>query len=526
MLLAEVAATSEAVAAAPGRKDKTALLAQRLRAAGPQEAAIVAAWLSGRTLQRRTGLGWASLKDRPPAAVTVSLEVGAVDDALAQASLLTGPGSSTQRQAILAGLLTKATAPEQKFLAGLVSGELRQGAQAAVLLDAVAQAASVPIADVRRALAVHADLPEVAAAALSGGTAALAGFSLTVGRALAPMLAASAPDLASALLKTAAAAVEWKLDGVRVQIHRDGDDVRVFTRTLDDITPRLPEVVEAARALPVRTTILDGEVLATTPAGRPAPFQVTSARTARRDVITARAQTPLQLAIFDALHLDGTDLIDQSGDQRRAALEGAFDSPGKELLVPRFSILDPADPANIIAAQAFTDDALQRGHEGVVVKALSAPYSMGRRGAGWIKVKPRITLDLVILAAEWGHGRRTGWLSNLHLGARDPEGTYGPPGGFVMLGKTFKGLTDEMLRWQTDVLRNLAVSESTWQVKVRPELVVEIAFDGVQTSPRYPAKVALRFARVLAHRPDKSASEADTITTVLSHRVEDDDGRA
>jgi DNA ligase-1 len=517
MLLAEVAATSEAVAAASSRKVKTGLLAERLRHASPTEAAIVAAWLSGKTLQRRTGLGWASLRDLPPAAPVASLEVTAVDDALARAAVLTGPGSSTERQSILAGLLSAATAVEQRFLAGLVSGELRQGAQAAVLLEAVAAAASVPVAEVRRALAVNADLPSIAAAALSGGAPALNAFTLTVGRALAPMLAASAPDLSAALSKTKAAAVEWKLDGVRVQIHRDGDDVRVFTRTLDDITARLPEVVEATRALPVRTAILDGEVLARTATGRPAPFQVTSARVATKDVETARAATPLELTVFDALHLDGTDLIDRPGPERRAVLEPVASG----LLVPRHVVDDPDDPEQHHAADAFARDALARGHEGVVVKALAAPYSMGRRGAGWIKVKPRITVDLVVLAAEWGHGRRTGLLSNLHLGARDPDGTYGAPGGFVMLGKTFKGLTDEMLRWQTEHLHSLAVSESAWVVKVRPELVVEIAFDGVQTSSRYPAKITLRFARVLAHRPDKPATEADTITTVLSHRVPD-----
>ncbi len=521
MLLADIAATSEAVAAAPGRKDKTALLAARLREAGPDEGAIVAAWLSGQTRQRRTGLGWASLREMPPPAAVASLEVIGVDERLARAAMLSGPGSSAQRQEILSGLLTRATRPEQRFLAGLVSGELRQGAQAAVLLDAVAQAAGVPVADVRRALAVHAHLPEVAAAALRGGAGALAGFQLTVGRALAPMLAASAPDLGSAVLKTGPAAVEWKLDGVRLQVHRDGDDVRVFTRTLDDITARLPEVTAAVRALPVRASILDGEVLATTDAGRPAPFQVTSARTARRDVEIAEAETPLQLTVFDILHLDGGDLIDRSAEQRREVLDDALGPSGRQLLVPRFSLANPDDPGEAAAAHTFAASALHAGHEGVVVKALNSPYSMGRRGAGWIKVKPRITLDLVVLAAEWGHGRRTGWLSNLHLGARDPDGGYGLPGGFVMLGKTFKGLTDAMLRWQTDRLRELAIGESRWQVTVAPELVVEVAFDGVQTSPRYPAKVALRFARVLAHRPDKPASEADTIATVLSYRSPD-----
>jgi DNA ligase 1 len=516
MLLAEVAATSEAVAAASRRADKAGLLAQRLRAAAPAEAAIVAAWLSGRTLQRRTGLGWASLRDLPPPAAGATLTVAQVDDALAQASQLTGPGSSGARQAILAGLLIASTQPEQRFLAGLVSGELRQGAQGAVLLDAVALAAGVPAAAVRRALAVHADLPDVAAAALAGGAPALSAFTLTVGRALAPMLAGSAPDLPAALTKTLAAGVEWKLDGVRVQVHRDGDDVRVFTRTLDDITDRLPEVTAAARCLPVRTAILDGEVLARTPAGRPAPFQLTSARVSRRDVQTAAAQTPLYLTVFDALQVDGADLIDLPGADRRDQLVAAT-ADQTHLLVPRHTVRDPSDASQVRSASAFAADALARGHEGVVVKALAAPYSMGRRGAGWVKVKPRITLDLVILAAEWGHGRRTGWLSNLHLGARDAHGDYGPAGAFVMLGKTFKGLTDDMLRWQTEALQALETTSSRWQVTVRPELVVEIAFDGVQTSPRYPAGVALRFARVLAHRPDKSAQDADTIATVLSH---------
>ncbi len=522
MLLAEIAATSEAVAAASGRKEKIGLLAEALRRSAGGDAAVVAAWLSGRTFQRRTGLGWASLRDAPPPAPEPTLTVRQVDDALARASELSGPGSSAGRQAILAELLAASTASEQRLLSGLVSGELRQGAAGGLIVDAVAAAAQVPLAVVRRALAVHGDLPDVAAAALSGGAEALAGFGLQVGRALAPMLAAPAPDLVAAFGKTGAAGLEWKLDGVRVQVHRDGDDVAVFTRTLDDITARVPEVVEAARALPVRNAILDGEVLARTAAGRPAPFQVTSARVARRDVETARAATPLGLSFFDALHVDGEDLIDLASADRRGRLETLADGGAGELVVPRYALSDPDDPDAVLAAEAFAADALARGHEGVVVKSLTSPYTMGRRGAGWVKVKPRITLDLVVLAAEWGHGRRTGTLSNLHLGARDPDGKYGPAGGFVMLGKTFKGLTDAMLAWQTEHLEELATDSGSWVVHVRPELVVEIAFDGVQTSPRYPAGLALRFARVLAHRPDKPAAEADTIDTVRSYHVTGD----
>jgi DNA ligase-1 len=522
VLLTEIAAASEAVAAASARREKIALLAACLRQASGTDAPVVAAWLSGRTFQRRTGLGWASLRSAPPPAAQPSLSVREVDDALARASLLTGPGSSAERQQIVNTLLASATAAEQRLLAGLISGELRQGAAAGLIVDAVAAAAGVPLATVRRALAVHGDLPDVAAAALEGGEDALNAFQLSVGRALAPMLAAPAPELGAALAKTGPAGVEWKLDGVRVQIHRQGEEVAVFTRTLDDITARVPEVVEAVRELDVADAILDGEVIAATASGRPAPFQVTSARVARRDVGTARAATPLSLTLFDALHVDGDDLIDLPGSGRRTRLEAAAPS----LVVPRHVVEDPEDSGEVAAAEAFSADTLARGHEGVVVKSLASAYTMGRRGAGWVKVKPRITLDLVVLAAEWGHGRRTGKLSNLHLGARDPEGEYGPPGGFVMLGKTFKGLTDRMLAWQTEKLQELAERESKWVVHVRPELVVEIAFDGVQRSPRYPAGLALRFARVLAHRPDKLAAEADTISTVRSHHVVEEDSDA
>lgn len=533
MLFADVAAASEAVGASSARNQKVAALAAALRQAGPAgsgspggpagegaetEIRAVTAWLAGATRQRRTGLGWASVRDRPPPAEVATLTVTEVDDAFSATAVASGPGSAGLRQAIVGRLLAAATRPEQRLLAGLVSGELRQGAGAGLMIPAVAAAAGVAIEAVRRALSVHGDLPDVALAALTGGEPALAGFTLAVGRALAPMLAQPGSDLDTALAKTGAAGVEWKLDGVRAQLHRDGDDVAVFTRTLDDITGRVPDVVAAVRQLPVRRAILDGELLALRPDGRPAPFQATSARVMRRDA-TASTDVPLQLTVFDLLHADGEDLIGRPGAARREQLEAV--APG--LVVPRHLIDDPGDDEQRAGARAFAAGALAAGHEGVVVKGLDVPYTMGRRGAGWVKVKPRITVDLVVLAAEWGHGRRTGLLSNLHLGARDPDGTYGPAGGFVMLGKTFKGLTDEMLRWQTDRLQELAVGAAgaapRWQVDVRPELVVEIAFDGVQTSRRYPAGMALRFARVLAHRPDKPAGEADTVATVRAHHL-------
>jgi DNA ligase-1 len=532
MLFARIAAASEAVAATPGRRAKIDLLAGCLREADDGELAVVVSWLSGKARQRRTGLGWASLRDLPPAAERATLTVTGVDAALEQASTATGAGSQSARHTLLARLLTAATVPEQRLLGGLIAGELRHGAQAGVVLEAVAAASGVPADAVRRAVTLRGDLAAVAVAARAGGAAELAGFGLELGRPLAPMLAGSAPDLASALARTGPAAVEWKLDGVRIQVHRDGDDVAVFTRTLDEITDRVPEVVEAVRALPARRLVLDGEAIALRADGRPEPFQVTSARVASR-AGSARATgagaagVPLSTMLFDALHVDGEDLFDADGARRREALETAV-PPG--LLIPR-RLVDPGrDPAHdptdgstdegttgaLAEVTRFAADALARGHEGVVVKSLAAGYAMGRRGTGWIKVKPRLTLDLVVLAAEWGHGRRTGYLSNLHLGARDPGGEYGPPGGFVMLGKTFKGLTDVMLAWQTERLQQLSTGSGTqrWQVDVRPELVVEIAFDGVQTSSRYPAGMALRFARVIAHRPDKPAADADTVAAV------------
>jgi DNA ligase-1 len=500
--LAELTATSESVRETPARTAKIERLAQALRRMGPDEVAVGVAFLSGELRQRQIGVGWSSLRELPPPATEATLTLAGVHEACERIGALAGPGSQAARRAALAALFAAATEPEQRFLRALLTGELRQGAQAGLMVDAVARAAGVPRDAVRRALMLRGDLGAVAGVALAEGAAGLASIGLQVGRPIQPMLAAPGDDVGAALERTGPAALEYKLDGARLQVHRSGDEVRAFTRSLDDITARVPEVVEAVLALPARELVLDGEAIALRPDGRPYPFQVTASRFGTR---RADGSVPLTPLFFDLLHLDGDDLIDRAGAERAAALGD---------LVPPASVVPRAVIADAPAAQAFLDAALAAGHEGVLVKALDAPYAAGRRGAGWLKVKPRHTLDLVVLAAEWGHGRRRGWLSNLHLGARDPA-----RGGFVMLGKTFKGLTDAMLAWQTERLLALETARDDWTVYVRPELVVEIAFDGVQTSPRYPGGVALRFARVLRHRPDKPAIEADTLDAVLAVRA-------
>ena len=497
MLLTEIAEVSRAVATTGARLAKIEMLAGALREAGPREVPIAVAYLSGELPQRQIGVGWATLRDGFAPADTPTLSLSDVDAGFSAIGAVSGKGSAAARKALVGELFGRATPDEQQFLFGLLSGELRQGALEGVMTEAVARAASVPVAEVRRAMMLHGSLGSVAAAALSGGRAALRAFGLEVGRPVRPMLAASAASIDEALAKIGgAAAVEWKLDGIRIQAHLSHGEVRLFTRTLDDITARLPEVVAVLAKLPVRVAVLDGELIALREDGRPLPFQDTAARTASQD----GPSVPLSVFLFDALHLDGTDLIDAEDQQRHAALTSAVPA---DLLMPRLVTSSAGEAA------AFFADAIAHGHEGVVVKSLAVPYAAGRRGAGWIKVKPRHTLDLVVLAVEWGHGRRRGWLSNLHLGARDPS-----TGGFVMLGKTFKGLTDELLTWQTERLLALEDRRDSWTVYVRPELVVEVAFDGVQRSPRYPGGLALRFARVLRYREDKSAAEADTIDTV------------
>jgi DNA ligase 1 len=495
----DLVATSAAVSATSSRKAKVELLADALRRLEPEEIVAGSAYLAGELRQRQTGVGWATLREAPPPAAEPTLTVAGVDRAIEEISKVGGAGSQARRRELIGALFTAATADEQRHLIGLFGGELRQGAQAGLLVDAIARAGEVPVTLVRRALLLAGDIKAVSAAALTGGAAALAEFTLRVGRPLAPMLAQSAASVDDALAATGVpAVVDVKLDGIRVQVHRSGDEVGVFTRSLDDITARLPEVVAAVRALPAREIVLDGEAMALDAAGRPRPFQETASRAATRGA-PVTALTPY---FFDLLHLDGADLLDAPGRDRWAALAEAVPAP---LLVGRTAVTTPAEAADAFAA------ALAAGQEGVVVKSPDAAYDVGRRGAAWVKVKPRHTLDLVVLAVEWGHGRRKGWLSNLHLGARDPE-----TGGFVMLGKTFKGLTDELLRWQTERFLELAVDQGDWVVTVRPEQVVEVAFDGVQASPRYPGGVALRFARVLRYRDDKTAAEADTIDAVRS----------
>jgi ATP-dependent DNA ligase I len=503
VLLQEIAETSAAVGHTPARLGKIDRLAACLRRLAPEEVGIAVAYLSGELRQRQIGVGYASLRDLPPPAETASLTLTEVDAVLGLVGDLSGPGSQAGRRQALAELTGRATATEQHFLLRLLLGDLRQGALEGVMVEAVARAAGVPAAEVRRALMLRGDLGPVAEAALAEGSAGLAAFRLQVGRAVQPMLAQTADGIQAALERISPAAVEWKLDGVRAQIHRQGGDVRVFTRSLDDITSRVPELVERTLALPVHAAVLDGEAIALREDGRPHPFQVTAGRLGSRiDVERLRASLPLTLLVFDVLHLDGEDLLDLPGAERHAALAAAVP---EALRMPRL-VTDDVD-----AAGTFLDGALALGHEGVVVKSLDTPYEAGRRGAGWIKVKPRHTLDLVVLAVEWGHGRRRGYLSNLHLGALDPAS-----GGFVMLGKTFKGLTDEMLAWQTARFLELEQRRDDWTVHVRPEQVVEVAFDGVQASPRYPGGVALRFARVLRYRSDKRAADADTIDMVRS----------
>jgi DNA ligase-1 len=497
MLFAELATTSSAVGATRSRKEKAQLLGAALRELAPDEVEAGVAYLSGQLRQRRTGVGWAALRALPEPAGEPSLAVNDVDAALERIAGVSGPGSQAARRQLIDQLFAAATPAEQEFLAALIGGELRQGALAGVMADALAVATAIPRAAVDRATMLGGDARAVAEVALREGEPGLARFALAVGRPLGPMLASPTASLQEAMERVGEGVIDFKLDGARIQIHRDGDDVAIFSRSLDDLTSRLPEVVAAARALPARRVVLDGEAIALAGDGRPEPFQVTSSRIASG----APGITPV---LFDILHLDGEDLLDAPLAERAGALDVAAPA---ELRVARIVTADPA------VAQAHFDAALAAGHEGVVVKALDAPYAAGRRGASWLKVKPRHTLDLVVLAVEWGHGRRKGWLSNLHLGARAVDGD-----GFVMLGKTFKGLTDEMLAWQTRRLQELAVDQRGHTLHVRPELVVEIAFDGVQTSPRYPGGVALRFARVLRHREDKTPAEADDLDAVLALR--------
>jgi DNA ligase-1 len=500
MLLYDVALTSKDVAATPRRLAKIELLGACLRRARPEEIAVTVAYLSGELPQGTIGVGWASLRELPPpAAPPPTLEVLATHRALERIRTSIGAGSRVQRRAEIEGLFARTTTEERSFLLALLGGELRQGALGGIMVEAVARASDVPARDVRRAVMLAGNLGEVARAALTGGQGALARFGLTPLKPVQPMLAQTAPDLPSALKRVPEAALEWKLDGARIQAHKAAGEVRVFTRNLADITARVPEIVAVVAELDAGSAILDGEAIALGPGRRPRPFQVTMSRFGSR-----LGGEPLQEAIpltpffFDCLHLDGSDLIDSPAADRFASLQRIAST----VSVPRRTAGDRNE------AGAFLAAALAAGHEGVMVKALASPYEAGRRGASWLKVKQAHTLDLVVLAAEWGHGRRSGWLSNLHLGARDPSG------GFVMLGKTFKGMTDAMLKWQTARLLELEVQREGIIVHVRPELVVEVAFDGLQASSRYPAGIALRFARIKGYRHDKGPEDADTVDVV------------
>jgi DNA ligase-1 len=498
--LADVAAASADVGATSSRLAKAARLAALLRATEPEDVAVVVSWLSGELPQRQIGVGWAALRSLPePAAAPAPWTVLDVHQTFDAIKATSGAGSAARRSDLLRALFGRADESEQVFLRRLLSGELRQGALLGVMTDAIAKAAAVPVAEVRRAAMLRGDLPAVAEAALTGGAPALAQFRLEVMRPVGPMLAQTAASVGEAVERLGGeAAFEAKLDGARVQIHRDRDDVAIYTRSLDDVTSRLPEVVRVVRALPVSTLVADGEAIALRSDGRPYSFQVTASRFGTKTV--SAEGLPISPFVFDILHVDGRDLIDAPTAERLAILDAIVPA---EHRVDRLVTSDPQQ------AQAFLDRTLAAGHEGVMAKSLAAPYEAGRRGASWLKVKPVHTLDLVVLAVEWGSGRRRGKLSNIHLGARDASG------GFVMLGKTFKGMTDEMLDWQTTRFTELADGPTDgYVVRVRPVQVVEVAFDGVQRSSRYPGGLALRFARVLRYRDDKRPEDADTIDTV------------
>jgi len=503
MLLADLLAASARVAATRSRLAKVDALAECLRKLEPSEIALGVAYLSGDTRQGKTGVGYAGLKDAfaAPASSTPQLTLVDVDESLARVSGVKGRGSAAARSRLLLDLFAKATVPEQGFLGRLLLGELRQGALEGIMLDAVAKAAGLPPARVRAAAMRAGGLAEVAQTALTEGEAGLARFALTVFRPVQPMLAQPAEDIADALERLGTAAFEWKLDGARVQAHKSGAEIRVYTRNLNEVTSAVPEVVTALREATARELIADGETIALKTDGTPHPFQETMRRFGRKlDVEALRATHPLSVYFFDCLFADGVDLTTKPARERLEALARALPP---RILVPRLVTGDRD------AGQAFYEAALARGHEGVMAKGLDAPYEAGSRGAAWLKIKKAHTLDLVVIAVEWGSGRRKGWLSNLHLGAFDPA-----TGEFVMLGKTFKGMTDRMLAWQTGKLLSLETSREGHVVHVRPELVAEIAFNEIQASPTYPGGFALRFARVKRYREDKDAKEADTIAAV------------
>ena len=497
--LAGLIKTSKQVAATSSRNAKVDRLAEFLSRLTPDEIPTAIGLLRGEPRQGRIGVGYASVfgTDAAPASAS-NLSLADVDRVFDELRQLLGPGSQTRRSQLLTDLFGRATVAEQDFLRRSLTGEVRQGALAGLLTEAVARAFSVPAPVIRRALMLRADLGEVARAAAAKGEAGLRTIGLRVLSPIQPMLASPGATIADSM--RGLTSVEWKLDGARIQVHRLEDEVAVFTRNQNDITNRMPEVVAAAMELELRSTVLDGEAMALRDDGTPQPFQETMSRFGTEE--RAFAAVPVVPFFFDVLHLDGVDLIDEPLQKRLELLEKKVPA---EHRVPRFTT------DSVEEAEAFAASALAAGQEGVMVKDLASPYEAGRRGKSWRKVKPVHTYDLVVLAAEWGHGRRSGFLSNIHLGARDP-GT----GEFVMVGKTFKGMTDELLAWQTEFFPTLETRRDQWAVYLRPEQVVEVAIDGVQASRRYPGGVALRFARVKRYRFDKGPEEADTIQTLRS----------
>lgn len=494
-----MADTSRAIAETSKRTVKIALAADLLRQLAPEEIRPVAAYLAGTTRQGRIGIGYATIRDAlGPPAEAPSIAVLDLDRTLESLTAIRG---SREKQAALRSLLGRATEPEQRFLFALLVGELRQGALEGLMVDALAKAANLPADRVRRAVMMAGDFAEVARALLTDGEAALSRFDVQLFRPVQPMLAQTAEDASEAMENLGEASLEYKLDGARIQVHKSGDEVRVYSRQLNEVTAAVPEVVEAVRALPGRDLILDGEVLSLRPDGRPEPFQVTMRRFGRKlDVERLRSEQPLHPFWFDLLYLNGGSLLDETQSRRFGALR---ELAGEPAVVPHLRASGEE------AASAFLRGALERGHEGIMAKSPESAYIAGARGRSWLKIKQANTLDLVILAAEWGNGRRKGWLSNLHLGARDTE-----KGGFAMLGKTFKGLTDEMLAWQTNELLKIEIARDSYTVHVEPKLVAEIAFNEIQISTRYVSGLALRFARVKRYRTDKAAEQADTYDTV------------
>jgi DNA ligase-1 len=520
MLFAEVVATSSTVAATSSRTAKRDAIAALLQRLDLDEVPVVVGFLVGAPRQGRIGVGWRTFDDAAStveSAEVASVLVSEVDALLAELAVTSGPGSGAARRQLLVDLLRRATSDEVSFLARLVGGDLRQGSLQGVMTDAIAAASGAPLVVVRRGVMLGGDLPTVATTAMSGGRPALEGIGLELGRPLQPMLASTATSVTEAVDAIGASSVEWKLDGIRIQVHRRDDEVRIWSRNLNELTDRLPDVVDAVRSLPLRSAVLDGEAIGIDLSGRPVLFQDTVSRrvgdtttgdTTAVDEAAGDGPDParhgLRPYFFDLVHLDGVDLIDVPLARRREALHRV----APEWSVPSELTDDPVRAEQVLA------DALDAGHEGVVVKAAASVYEAGRRGKAWRKVKPVHSLDLVVLGAEWGHGRRRGRLSNLHLGARTAEG------GFVMVGKTFKGMTDDILAWQTDRFLELAGVSAPIDdapmgtVLLPPVQVVEIAVDGVQRSTRYPGGVALRFARVLRYRSDKDAAQADAIETV------------